>query len=88
MKDQNMTITKYTIKEKLRNHLISVDNTLRLGTGEFESTPHFQIIIKFIFLIDEYRGELILNRSQIKNILTEEEFKVLLEIIQNEFGII
>lgn len=78
-------ITKHTIQEKLRNHLISKNSTFRINWGDFEITSTFQIIIKFSILVaDEYKGEIILNRRQIESILEEDEFSKLLEILQEE----
>ncbi len=78
-------MTKYEIQEKIRSQLLTINSTIPVGLCNFEIDSQLQIIAKMSFrLRDEYYGEIELNKRQLRNLLTNEEFKELIKIILNE----
>lgn len=79
-------MTLYQIKQTLRKILESFSpNNLRIGTGEFSITSSYEIIAKFETLFhDEYKGEIRLNKRQIKSLLTNAEFSTLTALLFKE----
>lgn len=78
-------MTKHEIQEKIRNQVLTMNSSLQLGSCDFQIDSHFQIIGKIRFKFrDEYCGEIELNKRQLRNILTNEEFKELVKMITKE----